>query len=145
MIHVQVDKRYAKLRLASSLRKAAVAALKSQGVGDSAGVSIVLTGDKKLRELNKNYLHEDHATDVLSFPSASDDGYLGDIAISLPRARAQAKAGGHAVTAELQLLTVHGVLHLLGHDHGRPKEKARMWAAQREILKNLGVSIAPTE
>ena len=62
-------------------------------------------------------------------------------AISLPRAQAQAKAGGHPVSAEVQLLVVHGALHLLGHDHAKSKEKARMWAAQSEILKHLKAPI----
>jgi probable rRNA maturation factor len=67
--------------------------------------------------------------------------YLGDIAISLPRATAQAEAAGHPVAAELQLLTVHGVLHLLGHDHAEPEEKAAMWAAQAAVLATLGVTL----
>jgi probable rRNA maturation factor len=59
--------------------------------------------------------------------------------ISAPRAQAQAEAAGHPLEAELQLLVVHGVLHLLGHDHARPEEKARMWKAQAEALESLGL------
>jgi probable rRNA maturation factor len=145
MIHVHINKRYANLRLASTLRQAAEAALKEQKAGPTAEISIEIAGDKKLRDLNRKYLGEDHATDVLSFPSGAKQGYLGDIAISLPRARAQAKAGGHPLTQELQLLTVHGILHLVGHDHTQPKDKQRMWAIQRKILAQLGVTVAPTE
>ncbi len=68
--------------------------------------------------------------------------YLGDVIISYPRAQAQAQAGGHALPAELQLLVVHGVLHLLGHDHGAPAEKEAMWALQAEILQRLGCAIS---
>jgi probable rRNA maturation factor len=68
-------------------------------------------------------------------------GYLGDIVISLPRARHQASAAGHSLNDELQLLVVHGVLHLLGHDHDTPNRKKKMWAVQDEILRNLGVRI----
>lgn len=145
MIHVHVDKRYAKLRLPSLLRRTAETALAQQTTNPEAEITIVIAGDKELRSLNQKYLGEDHTTDVLSFPSGADQGYLGDIAISLPRARAQAAAGGHALAHELQLLTVHGILHLLGYDHADARQKERMWAAQRKILAQLGVSIAPTE
>ncbi|MGH2523455.1 MAG: rRNA maturation RNase YbeY, partial [Anaerolineales bacterium] len=92
-------------------------------------------------------LGHDYPTDVLSFPSEETDPetgmrYFGDIAISFPHAHAQAAAGGHPVAAELQLLVVHGVLHLLGHDHAKRAEKARMWAAQAEILKKLKAPIS---
>ncbi|HRQ31500.1 MAG TPA: rRNA maturation RNase YbeY, partial [Anaerolineales bacterium] len=86
----------------------------------------------------------DSPTDVLSFPASESDPdtgspYLGDILISIPRAKAQAKIAGHALELEIQLLIVHGVLHLLGHDHAQPKEKAKMWKAQKEILESLGL------
>jgi probable rRNA maturation factor len=127
------------------LDRAARAALTQQGQSPDADLSIVLTDDKRLHELNRDYLGIDAATDVLSFPASESDPetgapYLGDILLSVPRAKAQAKAGGHALEAEVQLLVVHGVLHLLGHDHAKPKEKARMWKAQTEILAGLGVS-----
>jgi probable rRNA maturation factor len=64
---------------------------------------------------------------------------MGDILISVPYAAKSARKAGHALEAELQLLVVHGVLHLLGHDHAKPREKARMWKAQREILTALGL------
>ena len=73
----------------------------------------------------------------------SDKLYLGDVVISAPRAQAQASAGGHAYVEEMQLLVVHGVLHLLGHDHGEPDEKQRMWALQSEILAELGCTLSP--
>jgi probable rRNA maturation factor len=69
------------------------------------------------------------------------DAYLGDLAISVPRAAEQATAGGHSLTAELQLLTVHGVLHLLDHDHADDAEKQTMWTAQAAILEKLGAEI----
>jgi probable rRNA maturation factor len=57
----------------------------------------------------------------------------------MPRAQAQADAAGHLLEAEVQLLVVHGVLHLIGHDHAEAEEKARMWKAQAEILEKLGL------
>jgi probable rRNA maturation factor len=111
----------------------------------SADMSIVLTDDAQLHELNREYLGIDAPTDVLSFPSDEEDPetgtpYLGDILISIPRAKQQAKAAGHPVEAEVQLLVVHGTLHLLGHDHAEAAEKARMWQAQSEVMAKLGLS-----
>ncbi|MEX1248127.1 MAG: rRNA maturation RNase YbeY [Anaerolineales bacterium] len=144
MIHIEIDKQYREKHSADLLTRTVEAVLKDQQVGRETGISVVITGDKKLRELNQQFLGEDHVPDVLSFPSGeSSDAqhYLGDVVISMPRARAQAKASGHRMDEELQLLTVHGLLHLLGHDHASPQEKARMWAAQEKILIGLGVHI----
>ena len=110
-----------------------------------ADITIVLTDDAQLHELNREFLGVDAPTDVLSFPSEEIDPetgaqYLGDIIISIPRAMLQAQAGGHPVEAEVQLLVVHGTLHLLGHDHAEAEEKARMWQAQAEVMSRLGLS-----
>jgi probable rRNA maturation factor len=84
----------------------------------------------------------DAPTDVLSFPADLVDPdtrrrYLGDVIISLPRAEAQASENGQSLQDEVLLLAVHGVLHLLGHDHAEPEEKERMWAAQEAVLSHL--------
>jgi probable rRNA maturation factor len=123
---------------------AASAALKHQAAPVEAELTIVLTNDAQLHELNLEWMEVDAPTDVLSFPSdeidpESENRYLGDILISVERAAEQAKAAGHAVEAEVQLLVIHGVLHLLGHDHAAADEKARMWQAQAEILGQLGL------
>jgi probable rRNA maturation factor len=111
----------------------------------SVDMTIVLTDDAQLHELNREYLGVDAPTDVLSFPAAEDDPetgtpYLGDILISIPRAKQQAEAAGHSLEDEVQLLVVHGTLHLLGHDHATAAEKARMWQAQAEVMSGLGLS-----
>lgn len=126
------------------LQRAAHAALDHESESLESDLSIVLTDDARLQELNRDYLGIDAPTDVLSFPASETDPdtgtrYIGDIIISIPRAQTQAHAAGHAVESEVQLLVVHGVLHLLGHDHGEPEEKARMWKAQGEILESLGL------
>ena len=110
----------------------------------NADLTIVLTDDAQLHELNRDYLGVDAPTDVLSFPADEEDPetgvrYLGDILISIPRAKKQAKAAGHPLEAEVQLLVVHGTLHLLGHDHAKVREKARMWKAQAEVMSKLGL------
>jgi probable rRNA maturation factor len=107
-------------------------------------VTIVLTDDERIRELNRQFLGFDTPTDVLAFPSEDTDPdtdslYLGDIVISYPQAALQANQGGHSVQAELQLLVVHGMLHLLGYDHAEEQQQTAMWAEQRKILDQLGV------
>ncbi|MCQ3935529.1 MAG: rRNA maturation RNase YbeY [Chloroflexi bacterium] len=111
----------------------------------NADLTIVLTDDRQLHELNLDYLDVDAPTDVLSFPASETDPetgttYLGDIVLSVPRAMEQAQAAGHSVEAEAQLLVVHGVLHLLGYDHAAEEEKAVMWAEQAKVLERLGLS-----
>ena len=129
------------------LERAARAALEHQASRESldSELTIVLTNDARLKELNRDYLGIDAPTDVLSFPASETDPetgarYIGDILISLTRAQSQATAAGHPLESEVQLLVVHGVLHLLGHDHAEAQEKARMWQAQTEILAQLGLA-----
>ena len=126
------------------LERAANAALEHQSASLDSELSIILTDDARLHELNLNYLGVDAPTDVLSFPASETDPetgarYIGDILISIPRAQTQADAAAHSLEVEVQLLVVHGVLHLLGHDHAEAEEKARMWKAQAEILEKLGL------
>src|SRR5215217_5392079 len=123
------------------LERAALAALTHESESLDCELSIVLTDDARLQELNRDYLGIDAPTDVLSFPASETDPetgsrYIGDILISVPRAQSQANAAGHPLESEVQLLVVHGVLHLLGHDHADPEEKARMWKAQAETLES---------
>ena len=134
---------------AKLLERAARAALEHQSASPDSDLTIVLTDDARIQELNRDYLGIDAPTDVLSFPASEADGsqidpqtgspYLGDILISLSYAAKSAERAGHPLEAEVQLLVVHGVLHLLGHDHAKVREKARMWKAQAEILKSLGL------
>jgi probable rRNA maturation factor len=106
-----------------------------------------------MQQLNQDFRGENKPTDVLSFPAGDPVPgfkekfpYLGDIAISVPVARSQAETSGHSLTAELQLLAIHGLLHLLGYDHVLPDDKVRMWSAQSKMLNLLGLpEIEPTE
>ena len=127
----------------TSLETAAAEALRGAGSAD-ADLTIALTDDAHIQTLNRDYLGHDSPTDVLSFPAGERDPetgalYLGDVVISVPRASAQAGEAGHSLEAEVQLLVVHGVLHLLGHDHAEAEDKERMWAAQAEALERLGL------
>jgi probable rRNA maturation factor len=135
-----------------ALKMAAVAVLCNEHV-PSAMITILLTDDDSLRALNRRFRSEDKPTDVLSFSfgdelssPGSDLPYLGDIAISVPFAHRQAEARGHSTKAELQLLTIHGILHLLGYDHGTEAEKGEMWRVQRNVLDQLDLThVEPTD
>ena len=106
-------------------------------------VSILLTGDKDIRRLNQEFRSIDQPTDVLSFPQNADEDpsipeeiILGDIAVSLDIAKAQAKEHGLDFKEEIILLLIHGILHLLGYDHEiSEKEEEKMRNKTRELFK----------
>lgn len=130
----------------SAVELAANAALKHENA-ESRFLSVVLTTDENIHEYNREYRSVDRPTDVLSFPAdegddllAPPDGFLGDIMISIPRAREQAKALGHSTEREILFLTVHGVLHLLGYDHMRPEDEQIMFPVQRSIVEGIELS-----
>ncbi len=110
----------------------------------AAELTVVLTSDAQVQQLNRDYRGLDEPTDVLSFSAQEATpgfiaapetaNYLGDVIIAFPYAAAQAAAQGRTTAAELALLAVHGVLHLLGYDHATPAEEQVMWAKQAAIL-----------
>ena len=133
------------------LRAALAAALEERAVavalapaGPEPEVTVRVTGDRELRRLNREFLGEDHATDVLSFPSGDlAGGYLGDLALSWPAVTRQAEAFGHPPEAEAALLVVHGLLHLLGWDHATAEEERAMTALTLACLGRSGLRPAP--
>ena len=100
----------------------------------------LISSDAALRRLNREFRGQDYPTDVLSFPSISE-ALLGDLAISLPRARAQARRFGHSTEDEVRVLMLHGVLHLLGYDHetdgGRMARAEKRWRARLKLPEGL--------
>jgi probable rRNA maturation factor len=107
-------------------------------------LSIVITDDRQLQDLNRQFLAVDRPTDVLAFPSGEMDPdtgstYLGDVIVSFPQAQKQADAAGHSLEDEIQLLVVHGVLHLLGYDHHDGPGREKMWAVQTGALLSIGL------
>jgi probable rRNA maturation factor len=104
-------------------------------------VSIALVSDAQMRTLNRRYRRKDYATDVLSFPanpqSLLPNPFLGDIVIARGVARRQARAAGHSITAELKVLTLHGLLHLLGYDHER--DNGEMRRVERRLRRRGGL------
>jgi probable rRNA maturation factor len=105
-----------------------------------AELSIVLCDDAFIQPLNRDYRKKDRPTDVLSFPqregeeSDPEDPVLGDIVVSVERARAQADERGHPLEAEMRVLLVHGILHLLGYDHEEDADAEIMEAEERRVF-----------
>ena len=101
-------------------------------------VTIALVSDRHIRALNKRYRHKDYATDVLSFEARGSrlearTSTLGDIVIATGVARRQAREAGHSYAAELRVLALHGLLHLLGYDHESPRDAGRMARLERRL------------
>jgi probable rRNA maturation factor len=114
-------------------------------VHPDAELAIVLVDETAMGQLHLQWMGEPGPTDVLSFPmdelrpgrdgETSAEGILGDIVLCPTVAASQAEAAGHSVMAELSLLTIHGLLHLLGYDHAEPEEEKEMFGLQADILK----------
>jgi probable rRNA maturation factor len=102
-------------------------------------VNVLLTNDRKMRGLNRRFRRKDKSTDVLSFASLSG----GDIAISLPLAKQNARALGHDVGDELKILILHGALHLKGHDH--ESDNGAMARLEQRLRKKLALPLSLTE
>lgn len=121
-LHCPLSERFPLRRFAASLRRE---------VSRGRAFSCLIAGDRELRQLNRDFLGKDYATDVLSFPAGEPGGALGDLAISVNRARVQAKSRGHELRQELCVLMLHGLLHLLGFDHeidrGRMRRVEARW------------------
>ena len=116
---------------------AEVAARLPAGGGE---VAVRLTGDRELRRLNRTFLGEDAATDVLSF--AGEGEHLGDLAVSWPAAMRQGRSYGHGPEAELGLLLVHGLLHLLGWDHAGAAQRREMRRLTGAGLRAAGLAVS---
>lgn len=146
MINIQIETSYEDLVREDWILRVSSTALEHEQGGNEVETTIVLTGDETLKTLNAQHLGIDAPTDVLSFPADEFDPdqqmpYIGDVIISVPRAKEQAEAAGHPLENEISLLIVHGILHLLGYDHDSEEQKALMWKKQAEILNNLGIHI----
>lgn len=140
------DKIKVETKLFKLLEKVVLQALTEQGAGQRDGeISLAFVDNAYIHELNKTYRDKDKPTDVLSFPMddiSSEEPYilLGDIIISLEKAKEQAEEYGHSFEREMAFLTVHGVLHLLGYDHEGEEERKWMEKEQRKVLELLSIS-----
>ena len=136
--------------LKSIVREAVMRTLDYEGFIYDAEVSVTFCDNAYIRKLNKKYRNKDKATDVLSFPMYDDGEFdpaecisgavLGDIVISLERAKEQAAEIGNSFVHEVAFLTVHSTLHLLGYDHERSaEEEEAQCIAQREIIIEMEI------
>lgn len=126
------------------------AALEEEEIEDDAEVSVTLVDNARIRELNKEFREIDRETDVLSFPLGDENGFevdpdndailLGDIVISLEKARAQSEEYGHSFRREVAFLLTHSLFHLLGYDHITEDEEKEMFAKQEKVLTKLGIT-----
>jgi probable rRNA maturation factor len=153
-VGVQVEAPWREAVDEAAVRELASRVLMSEGVAAPAEVSVVITDDETLRELNRRYLDRDEPTDVLSFALGEEstqtevgepfvgppDGvsHLGEVIVSFPTAERQAREQGHGVDREIAHLVVHGLLHLLGYDHQEPEEEQRMRSLEDGFLAAAG-------
>lgn len=143
----------------SVVKKAAESALQAEHKAGPIDVTVMITNDEQIQKLNRKFKGEDEITDVLAFnPYTKDENtpenawpdfadsdigsqinkeQLGDIAISLPQVARQAKENGNTTDNELAMLTIHGVLHLLGYDHRSPQEETVMFGKTEVILSKV--------
>lgn len=145
MIFINISKEYLSQINQELIQRAAHATISHLPSTEPVDLTIVLTNNDKIQELNKNFRGIDTPTDVLSFPSDHVDPdtgmrYVGDVIISYPYCQEQATLAGHTIDDELHLLVIHGTLHLFGYDHMTIEDRTQMWSIQREILSEIGLS-----
>jgi len=137
-----IDPPYLEQVDAGRVKRAVERVLQSQNITGPVGLSVVITGDDQVRELNQRFRGVDAPTDVLAFGTGEPDPhplppgevpYLGDVVISYPRAAAQAAEQGHPTLDELELLVIHGCLHLLGFEDETEEGFEEMWRWQEHL------------
>ena len=156
-INVLIDQDFEAYLGAGWLAEVARQVLTAEPASPDAELSLVITGQERVQQLNRDYLGRDRPTDVLAFSMlaglpaegeasappfvAPPDGvvHLGEVIISYPQAVIQAEEHKHPVPKEIALLIIHGILHLLGYDDEKPEEKRQMRAREREILSAIKV------
>ena len=159
-IEVEVDEAVSEaLSVDLGLVRSAVSCIMArEGVAGATSVNVLLTGDDRVRALNRRFANDDYATDVLAFPADEEDAFLsmsegalsednvnasrprrflGDIALSVHQVARQAAQQGVALERELAMLVIHGTLHLLGYDHATPDEERVMFGKTDAALDEL--------
>lgn len=137
--------------LEAVMEQIAAESLRYERFSEECEISISIVDDAEIQQINRQFRGIDRPTDVLSFPqltfaegekmerNENGEVMLGDIIISLERAKAQAEEYGHSLKREIAFLTAHSMLHLLGYDHMEPEEEAEMFARQKAILEIAGI------
>lgn len=143
-IFVNVDEEIKELK---EVEKVLLGAMEKENLKNTS-FNLIIVDNAYIHELNKNYRNIDRETDVITFALededslviGSDERILGDIYISIDKARAQAKEYGHSFLRELSFLAVHGFYHLLGYDHETKKDEEVMFKLQEEVLEKYGIT-----
>jgi probable rRNA maturation factor len=149
-LHVDIDRPFQAYLDEGWVRRVVAETLTAEQVDSPAELSLVITDDARIRQLNRDYRETDEATDVLAFALLEDSGvpfvnppdgvlHLGEVVVSYPRAVEQAGEHQHSVQRELALLVVHGVLHLLGLEHEEPEDEQKMRAEEQRVLGVLAL------
>ena len=142
-ITIQIAHRFRAEVDEGDLRRVAAEVLAQEEVAEQTELSLIITDDETVRELNRRFRDVDAPTDVLAFGAEVEEHfvsapesppYLGDVVISYQRALAQAEELGHAVAEELKLLVIHGILHLLGYDHQEEADAQKMREKEDQVL-----------
>jgi len=135
----------------SWLQGIAYQVLVAQGAGAEVELGLVIATQERVKQLNRDYRGRDEPTDVLAFSAREEVGadlppfvqppdgvlHLGEVIISYPQAAIQAEEHRHSVRKEIAILIIHGVLHLLGYEHGNPELERQMRAREAEILSHI--------
>ncbi|MFQ5812511.1 MAG: rRNA maturation RNase YbeY [Anaerolineae bacterium] len=145
-ITIQIAPRFRAEVDEGSLRRLAAEVLSQEEVEGETELSLIMTDDEAIRELNRQFRGVDAPTDVLAFGAGAEEHfvtapdsppYLGDVVISYQRALAQAEELGHAVGEELKLLVIHGILHLLGYDHQEEAAARKMRKRESKMTNDV--------
>ena len=142
-IFIQVDEDIKELE---TVEKVLYSAMEKEKL-DHTSFNVIIVDNKYIHELNKTYRGIDRETDVITFALEDEDSVvvpdneriLGDIYISIDKARSQAEEYGHSLLRELSFLAVHGFYHLLGYDHQSEEEERVMFGKQEEVLESYGI------
>ena len=121
------------------IRAACREAFQSEGRALTGGLTVLFADRRRMLGINKAFLGHSHDTDVIAFPYDEPQAGAGDIVISAPMARRQARELGHSVLREVLTLVLHGALHILGYDDHRPRDRRRMFAKQDRLLGALSL------
>ncbi len=143
-IFVSVEEKIEEL---DTVKKVLESAIKKENLRN-VSFNVIIVNNSYIHELNNNYRNIDRETDVITFALEDEDSIilpeqeriLGDIYISIDKAREQAREYGHSLLRELSFLAVHGFYHLLGYDHQTPEEEKVMFSKQEEVLKDYGIT-----
>ena len=143
-IFVNVDEKIEELK---EVEKVLLGAMDKEKL-DNTTFNLIIVDNEYIHDLNKNYRNIDRETDVITFALEdedtlvveSDERILGDIYISIDKAKEQAKEYNHSLLRELAFLAVHGFYHLLGYDHMTKEDEEVMFARQEEVLSSYGIT-----